>query len=105
MRQMRIATLRDRDDVAQTLTLAPRGAFPILLPWIRMGQIRVRDLLRFLKVAQGCREFGEEVALVRFERATSERRSRKAGKQESLARAHTPKWVSVISFFWFGVSD
>ena len=90
MRQMRIATLRDRDDVAQTRTLAPRGA-SLLLPWVRMGQIRVRDLLRFLKVAQGCREFGEEVALVRFERATSERRSRKAGKQESLARAPNPK--------------
>jgi len=50
-----------------------------------MGQIRVCDLLRFSKVVQGGCELGEEVALVCLERATGVRRSRKAGKKESLA--------------------
>ena len=78
---MRVATLRDCDDIAQALTLAPRSGF---LPWVRVGQICVRDLLRFLKFMQGGRELREEIALVRLERATGECRSRKAGKQEAL---------------------
>lgn len=81
MRYMRFTTLCDRDDIRQSLTLAPRSDF---LPWVRMGQIYVRDLLRLLKVAQGGRELGEEIALVPLERATGERRSCKAGKHESL---------------------
>ena len=78
---MRIATLHYRDDIAQALTLAPRSGF---LPWIRVGQICVCDLLRFLKFVQGGRELREEIALMGLERATGERRSRKAGKEETL---------------------
>jgi hypothetical protein len=81
MRYMRITTLRNCDDIGQIIALAPRSD---ILRWIRMGQICVRDLLRFLEIAQGRRELSEDIALVRFERATGERRSRKAGKQESL---------------------
>jgi len=64
MRYMRLATLCSRDDIAQSLTFAPRCDF---FPWIRMGKICIRDLLRFLQVLQGGRELGEEVALVCFE--------------------------------------
>jgi hypothetical protein len=81
MRYMRFTTFCDREDIRQSLTLAPRSGF---LPWVRMGQIYVRDLLRLLKLAQGGRELDEEIAVVRLERATGERRSRKAGKHEAL---------------------
>jgi hypothetical protein len=83
MRDVRIAALgvRSDSDIAQTLTRAPRCDF---FPWVGLGQICVRDLLRFFEVAQGDREPGKEIALVCLERATGERRSREAGKQESL---------------------
>ena len=61
---MRLATLRRRDDISQSLAPAPRCDF---FPRIRMGKICVRDLLRFLQVLQGGRESVEEVPLVCFE--------------------------------------
>ena len=45
MRYMRLAALRSREDIAQSLTLAPRCDF---FPWSKVGKIGVRDLLRFL---------------------------------------------------------
>jgi len=87
MRYTRLAILRSRGDIAQSLTLVPWCDF---FPWIRMGKICVRDLLCFLQVLQGGRELGEKVALVCFERTTSKSRSREARKQESLVG---PKWM------------
>ena len=80
--QTRTIALDGSHDVAQTLTLAPRRDF---LPRIRMGQIRIRSPLHFLKLVQRRRQPSEQVALVCLERAAGEGRLRKAGKQESLA--------------------
>ena len=63
-------TLDNPCDVAQTLTLAPRSDF---FPWIGMGQIRIRNLLRLLEVMQRIRQPGEKLALVCLERATGKR--------------------------------
>lgn len=79
---MRAVALNGGSDVIQTLALTPRGE---LFPRVRMWQIRIRGALRLLKLVQGRRQSGEEVALVRLERAAGERRLRKAGKQEALA--------------------
>jgi hypothetical protein len=47
MRWMCSTALDSRSDIAQTLTLAPRYDF---FPWVGMGQISIRDLLRLFKV-------------------------------------------------------
>ena len=47
MRWMRSPAFNSRSDIAQTLTFAPRYDF---FPWVRMGQIGIRDLLRLFKV-------------------------------------------------------
>jgi hypothetical protein len=73
--------LSSSDDITQTLTLAPRGDF---FPWIGMGQIYVRDLLRFFIFAQGFCEPGKQVTVVYPECATRKCRLSQAGKQKSL---------------------
>ena len=71
-----------------------------------MRQIRIRRPLRLLKLVHRRRQPGEQVALVRFERAARERRLRKAGEQESLVGASqnvsVAGWLMVRLVGWKG---